>query len=285
VSRSKAYWPRGDVTADLLTVLMTIASVSMVSAWLGLTFKRRWSATTCQLTAALAVIALLVHAFWLVDNLLLARLLPVTNVIAWANIQTPAMAFLAGLAWAHLPGPRWQKILLVCAIVGIGTWRFISPYVGETPAMGPDRWTDGICRQSTKSTCSAASAATVLAAHGIAATEAEMTGLCLTRTDGTPMLGLFRGMKAKTTRTAWDALAFSGTVDDLRHQPLPAVITITVSGLPGTLFGPARHSTVVFGFPDADHVIIGDPYAGRQRWTIEQLQEAYLGSGVTVVRR
>ena len=50
-----------------------------------------------------AVAVMFAHAVYLGDNLLLARLMPVADVIVWGNVQPLAAGLLAGLAWSIDP--------------------------------------------------------------------------------------------------------------------------------------------------------------------------------------
>jgi hypothetical protein len=268
---------------DLLIANACILLLSTLFAWLGSSkrISKKWSAGL----AIAAVAVLLLYAVWLGDNLLLARILPVADCLAWMNLQTPAMALLAGLAWSHLTGPRWQRNLLVGILVVIGLWRMAAPYLGSKPIFGPDKWMQGVCRQSNTSTCSAASAATVLAAAGIPTTEREMADLCLTHVEGTTMLGLYRGLKLKTAGTAWDVKILNCRPEDLPHQSLPAVITISDPGANASWLSLGnRHSVVLLGFTSDGHADIGDPFAGRQQWTQKELNELYNGTGIAVAR-
>ena len=109
-----------------------------------------------------------------------------------------------------------------------------------------------------------------------------MTDLCLTHTDGTTMLGLYRGLKLKTDGTPWKVAVFTAPAADLRNQPLPAIVTIHATGVPiGILGSGNRHAVVVFRFFDATHLQVGEPFTGgRQWWTVKQFEQVYDGSGI-----
>ncbi|HUB26583.1 MAG TPA: cysteine peptidase family C39 domain-containing protein [Tepidisphaeraceae bacterium] len=237
------------------------------------------------LVAAFAVGGLLTYSLWLEDNLILARLLPVADVIAWTNIQFPAAAILAGIAWIDLRAPRWQRIPLCAILLALGFWRMIEPYTGAMPHLTAAHWAHGICRQSTTSTCSPAAAATALAAVGISTSEAEMADLCLTRADGTFVLGLYRGLKLKTAGSKWNVAVFNGNADELRRMPLPAIIIIHAAGISnGRLSVGDRHAVVLFAFNPDGTVEVGDPYSGRQRLQIGQLAEVYDNCAIALER-
>ena len=149
-------------------------------------------------------------------------------------------------------------MVLVAPLICIGVWRIVSPVIGKAPPIGPDRWVDGLCRQSSTSSCSAAAAATLLTANGIPTTEREMISACLTHIDGTSMLGLYRGLKVKTRGTAFTPVAMSFTTRDPQVMNLPAVVTISLPGLPRGWQGIGnRHSIIVRGIAAGGRVEIG----------------------------
>jgi hypothetical protein len=114
-----------------------------------------------------------------------------------------------------------------------------------------------------------------------------MADLCLTRVDGTTMLGLYRGLKLKTAGSAWDVSILQGPANDLAHQQLPVVIPIGDPGAGGAgwLNIGNRHSVVLFGFTPDGKADIGDPFAGRQQWTQKELSRLYQGMGIGLVRK
>jgi hypothetical protein len=236
--------------------------------------------------AAFAAASLVVYSLWFEDNPLLARLLPVADTLAWTNIQLPAAALLAGIAWTELRGPRWQRIACCSIVIGLGFWRNFEPYLGTAPQLSAEHWIHGVCHQSTTSTCSPAAAATALAAVGINASEAEMVEICLTRDNGTLMLGLYRGLKLKTIGSKWNVVVFDGAADQLRRTPVPAVAIIHAGGITtGRLSIGDRHAVVIFGFNPDGTIDVGDPYAGRQRWKFNQFAAVYDGEAIALTQR
>ncbi len=223
-------------------------------------------------------------ALWWGDNLMEARILPVADVMAWGNIQTPAMGLLAGAAWPMLTGRHGQRIFLLSILAGAGVWRLLGPYIGHKSALGPDKWAGGICRQTTTSSCSAAAAATALEAVGIHSSEREMCDLCLTHVDGTTALGLYRGLKLKTATSQWDVRVVMCDAGELAHQPMPMIISITDPGaVSGLLSVGAGHSIVLFGFEEDGRARVGDPFTGRQIWSTGEMSRLYQGSGMALV--
>jgi hypothetical protein len=270
---------------DLTLAIAIMTLLSAALAWLGFQIGRRISLRVSLLFCAGCVAVILTYGLYLNDSVFLARMLPVPDTIAWTNLQFPATCLLGGLAWHRLPGRRWQKVLLIGVLVGVGFWRLLGPYLGSKPALGPDRWMHDVCRKSTTSTCSAASAATLLRAVGIPATEKEMCDLCLTHTGGTTLLGLYRGLKLKTERTGWNVVVLRGHAADLRSGPLPAIITITDPGAATNWITIGnRHSVVLFGFTLDGRADIGDPFSGRQNWSDQELTKCFEGDAIGLTR-
>lgn len=130
----------------LLSVLI-MAGLSVLTGFLTYKSSKRRRRAAIPL-AAVAVVLLLLHATVWGDTLLLARLLPVRDVIVYGNIQPIAAAALAGVALALLRTPALQRTLLVAALAGVAAYRAWWPLFGDPPSLQPDRWTNGVCRQS-----------------------------------------------------------------------------------------------------------------------------------------
>jgi hypothetical protein len=225
----------------------------------------------------------------------LAQWLPLSNLIVVGNWLPLFAAILAGLVWrrtAHLPRRRVTAVaeLGLCAALAA-----LFPLLGPTPQCS-DSWDRlGTCLQTTERTCSPACAATLLARHGIPATEQEMAGLCLTRT-GTSWQGLYRGLKRKTAGTEWDVQVVSGPADELASLSGPAILSV---GLPSNAsphtdytreFGWApggNHSVVLVGFNALGDAQIADPALPmcRETWDAETLRTLWRGYAIRLVRR
>jgi hypothetical protein len=267
---------------DVAVAVFVVVALSVVLLMVGRFVAARKRAIG-YIVASLAGLVLLLHALWLNDNLLLTRVIPTANVMVLGNLALPAAALLAGTAWSLLKAPRWQKITCAAAILGLGLWRLVGPLYGRVPSIGPDRWTTGVCRQSSTSSCSAAAAATLLAAHQIPATEREMIALCFTHVDGTSMLGLYRGLYIKSAGAALVPVAGHPSVDELRAWPLPAIVTIGLRGNGGWLPIGNRHSILVLSIDDV-HAEIADPFSGKQTWTTKQFTDAYARDALALKR-
>jgi hypothetical protein len=284
------------VNLDLIIALMVMLAMSIAIFIVTLHLTRRMSRLGATLVAAGAVAFLVLHATVLLDHVAIARWLPLASLVVLGNFSPPATAVLAGAAWRALPGTALRRGALLIVLATICLWRAYAPLVARVSSPLNDRWTRGVCRQTSSSTCSPAAAATLLHACGIDTTEREMAELCLTGNAGTSMHGLYRGLKLKTAGTDWDVVPITCPATELRDLPGPMMLTV---GLPPGSDGyvdprftgqwgwapGVRHTVVLFGFTNRGQADIGDPNVGRERWDMNGLSTLYRGQGFRLVRR
>ena len=227
-----------------------------------------------------------------------------TRAVPWAGgalvfgLSTlPLAAALCGLLLSVPPPPSlpaWRRSAGVGVLLALSAFQSARPFLGRATAMDPPRWDRGVAAQTSEASCSAASAATLLATHGVPANEAEMAALCLTRAEGTPMLGVYRGLSRKARGAGRRVRVFTGrSVADLRaevaqHGPVllsvgldrwqrvPDPRYVTEWGwTPGR-----RHAVVLFRFLPGGKLDIGDPSAGRETWDESALEVLWHGEGL-----
>jgi hypothetical protein len=86
-----------------------------------------------------------------------------------------------------------------------------------------------------------------------------MMDLCLTRSEGTPSLGVYRGLKIKTRHSRWDVEVVRCPLEDLlRNMEGPVLMRIRLEG---------------------------EPAVGRQRWATSELKRRWRGEGLRLVPR
>lgn len=277
-----------DIYVGIALSVTVSAAICALALWVG----RRISRTTGTLLVVLITGFLFFHATVLVDDLRVTRLLPFSNAIILGNLTPEAVAFFVGLGWRLVPGGKLRKGLILMPMVGVCLYKAYSPAFVETPVLG-DRWDHGVCRQTSKESCSAAAAATLLAAHGIHVSEQEMASLCLTSHQGTTMLGLYRGLKIKTQNTPYDVEVFHGDVGLLRG--FSGALAASVGLKKGQVADPRYHSE--WGWPPGvKHTVIlldfangeaevADPAVGREHWSTRDLQTLWYGEGLRLVNR
>ena len=122
-----------------------------------------------------------------------------------------------------------------------------------------------------------------------------MISLCLTRSGGTPSLGLYRGMKLKTRGTPWDVEVVRGNFEALFDRAGgPVVLRMwrandadaypdwleRIHPAPG-----AGHAMVLYGPSGDGRVVMGDPAEGLCHWAVEDVKARWRGEGLRLVRR
>ncbi|MBT4864162.1 MAG: hypothetical protein HON53_03450 [Planctomycetaceae bacterium] len=250
------------------------------------------------LTNVLAILTIAgvgAYAVYLRDNMLMAIMLPYSNLIVLGNWFPVGVGFLGGLAWIRVYGGRVRKGIYTAVLLAVGLFALLQPLLGSPPECN-NEWLGEVCIQTSDATCSAASAATVLVSVGIDAEESELARLSLTR-HGTSWQGLYRGLKLKTAGTKWDVEVFQCTADELRDLGGgPKILAVGLKRgsnydpkyvdeygwIPGQL-----HSVVLFNFMDDGRVRIGEPTQdiGVEYWSPEDLQLLWRGIGLRLVPR
>lgn len=281
--------------ADLIFASLLIVLASAAAFCCG-----RWLALqprTLLRTVATLLVVLLTLGFSLRlhGRLVMAEWLPVSSVIVLGNWIPLGAAFLAGVAGFSARIPGWRRALICLTIAGVAVYSLVWPLL-DSPPESHERWTEtGVCLQSNRASCSACAAATLLRVYGIEAGEREMMRLCLTGQDGTPQLGLYRGLELKTRGTPYRPQAFHATADQLlQSNRWPAVLLVRLDA--GKQVDPRYeqewgwtpglgHAVVVFGRIGEDRLDIGDPSIGREQWTVDDLRTLWHGEGIRLIAK
>ena len=274
-----------------------VAIMSLLAAGLcvlGWRAARRVSARAASAIALLPTGWAVLHAAVLSEEPRLAWLLPFSNLVVVGNWLPLAVGLLAGLVWSRRSQPRWRRAVVAGVLVAVCLHFSYGRLLGGPPRCA-DVWDSGVCIQTSRASCSAACAATVLRAQGIEATEREMAALCLTRRWGTTHHGLYRGLKLKTQGTAYDVEVFDWTLEELREKADgPAILLVVLRR--GASVDPLyerewgwvrgqRHAVVFWRFVDDRIVEMGDPSVGREPWTVRSLDVLWHGLGMRLVKR
>lgn len=255
--------------------------------WLGRRRKTAW------IGLALAAVTVFLGIGILIRSDIAVRLLPYSNLIFLSNLHPFAVALFIPCAFAFAR-TRMQRvrIAVLCAVLFAFTLRGYA-YHFQPLATSYEQTVDkdGVCRQSSADTCSAAALVTFFRRYGIETTEAETIQLARTRRNyGTIHLGLYRALCHKTRgRPELSPRLRKLTVDQLMERNRPAVITV---GLPRDLTPQASefglkynwqpgilHDVVFLGKdPDRpDHVLIGEPDYGLESWPVDALRFLHYG--------
>ena len=280
--------------ADLYIGIVIIAIVSAALLALGLWLGRRLPPRDVGLLIMFGVLLLLAFEKFAWDKLWLARMLPFSNVVILGNWYPLIAAFLGGLAWRRIPGRPLRRGILIVPLL-ILSWAGVERVMFGSPPPLKNHWSHGVSLQTSNASCSAAAAATLLHTVGISSDESEMAQVCLTRPDGTSMLGLYRGLKLKTNGTSWKPVPFAGMSLEELELSMHGAVLLTVELEPGTKNAEhfrrwgwdvgMRHSVVIFSFLPGHLVEIGDPETGREVWTLDELQSLWHGEAIRLEKR
>lgn len=285
----------------------------MGDLWVGLTILALASVATFQsvrliavaltprtrLISTAAVVALLAIflTFW--QSPRMATLFPVSNLIVLSNWLPILAAAAAALLWTDTQTATGRRHALACFALALGCWTAINPLMGSVPQCRDRVGPYGDTQQSTEFTCSAASAATFLRAHGIEATEQEMAELCLTRR-GTSWMGIYRGLVLKTKGTRWKVEMVSDrllAMQSVGRRPVLANMGLTrARALVGNSsvdrqengWIPGVDHTVVFlgrGPGNTFQVVDPTPGIDRELWRPETFNTLWRGVGFQLVER
>jgi hypothetical protein len=293
--------------SDLYLAMSVMAAVSV-----GIFFLARWafrpvSRSLCLLALLAAIAGLVFYLKYGQDRLEFARWLPVSALVIYANFTPLIAALAAGIIWhAVRPPPREEnfdepgsrhivrRTVLILALWGISAYQAWHILWAEPPPLGHRR-TGVVWRQTTQASCSPAAAATLLATHRIASSEAEMAQLCLTTRKGTRTLGVYRGLVLKTSEThrvetytgdARGLRAFASTPVLINVGLDPEDVAVDPRFITDWGWQPgARHTVVVLAWLPNDQLLVADPAVGVERWTPRALEVLWQREAFKLVPR
>lgn len=191
--------------------------------------------------------------------------------IEFTGVMVPA-AMLFAIVSRRLPRQQDARaILILVALAGMyftraGWWSFGT----GVPDLGRTKIKDGICLQSTDSTCVAASIVTVCRAHGVDLTETQAARLAFVEmgrgaTDSRAIMALQTAL-AKTGATVRYARV---AAKDLAELPMPCMVQLDWGFF-------VSHMVPVLAAAPTE-VILGDPSLGIRRLSIDDFQNEYKG--------
>ena len=281
---------------DLLLALGLVAIAMTIGVFVGLRAGRLFPRPACVALAALSVGLTVIYLAWGRESSFWTRLIPWSNVIVLSNPTPWLAAILAGL-FAAQPGiPRWRRVSIAVTMLVAGAYVPTQTAFRRPPPTMP-AWTDKVALQSTASTCTPAAAASLLQQYGIDASERTMAELCLTNRQGTPQLGLYRGLVIAAASKGLSPQMHWMSVEQLIDQPdlLPAIVSVRLtrqldqqdprySQRWGWLVG-VRHSVVFFAINPDQTIDVGDPGVGREQWNLRDIRKLWVGDVTTLQPR
>ena len=134
-----------------------------------------------------------------------------------------------------------------------------------------DRWSDGVCLQSSESSCGPASAATLLKLAGKQVSERQIAQESFTSRRGTENWYLIRAMRRHGLLVEY-AINKPGYMD----FSFPSIVGVRLGGKTGT-----GHFVAVLG-KAGNSFVIGDPLEGREELTAAELLDRYYFTGFSI---
>lgn len=162
--------------------------------------------------------------------------------------------------------PRLLLVFPLMAVAVLAMVPFIKPFIGPLPeGVLKDQWSDGICLQSTFSTCGAASLATILKFHGADASESSLAAEAHSYAGGTEAWYL-----ARCARSRGMTVRFVSSEGFDPDAPLPAVF--------GVKLGSNGHFIPILE-RKGDSFHVGDPLHGGEWISGDEMGKRYRFTG------
>jgi MFS family permease len=278
-------------------IWIAVAVMTLVAAGAGLIAARFLSTDQGQrvmLLLALAILSTILFLVYLAGQLFWARIVPSSAAIIYTNLAAVTAALAAGWATRLPRTPRWRRTIMSLALAGAALAFILWPILSialRPPPEGQNKWEGPVAMQSSWATCSPAAAATLLTAAGIPTSERDMIPLCLTDYDGTPTLGLYRGIKVVAARNNRQVEIVDAGLDRLivaDDWPVLAAVRLP-RGVDDPRFEQEwgwipgmGHSVVILRRTDEGEFLVADPAVGLELWSESKLQTLWQGSGLRV---
>ena len=272
-----------DIYVGIIIVALLIAGLFFSGFYIAKTFRKKIS----NIVAAITIIFLFVYFCVLDKSRYLYTLIPFSNLIIIGRWGPLIISFFCGLAWEKIPGKSLKKTCYLLPLIIASLYNAYNYFFLPLPKCY-NNWQNGICIQTSASTCSAACSATLLKLHGIKTTEKEMAELCLSRKTGTDFYGLLRGLKLKTKGSKWDVEIFQWDFANLKKINTPAIIRISTQNVKSRDLPyerGIRHTLVLLSFLKNGKVELGDPSTGRTMWSADTLKLVWYGQGIRLVKK
>jgi hypothetical protein len=248
--------------------------------WLGMQANRRlpekralvWS--ICILAALPGILFAVYYLKVLSEPLWLYRF----RAMAGSELSAAGLGLLGGMLQASRPSwPRMRKLTSAFGIPILFTFALCAPYLKpllrplHLPAMTNEA-TDGVCRQSTPSTCGPASAVTLARLAGVELDEHELARASFTSAGGTENWYLVRALRARGLQPEFMRLEANPN-----QLPYPAIAGVRLKYATGT-----GHFIPILEETNGQYQI-GDPMRGPETMTLARLRELYDFTGFFLI--
>jgi enterochelin esterase-like enzyme len=204
------------------------------------------------------------------------------RAIPYSELAAAGLGWTAGMVMGRLQRRVFRQqskafvgflwgIVVFCCVLALCV-PYAKPLIIPLHAKFPVRWVDGVCIQSTPSTCGPASAATLLARWGRTASERELAQECFSYGGGTENWYIARALRRRGLQAHYVFTA-----------PMPNVLPFpSIAGTEYRGRGGSGHFIVILGQQEGQY-LIGDPLVGRLLLTPEQLHQQYYLTGFFLV--
>jgi hypothetical protein len=198
------------------------------------------------------------------------------RAIPGSELSAAGLGLLGGMIQgSRANSPRFKKLTSVFGLPVLFAFLLIAPHLKPLLRplrlpVSPNAATDGVCLQSTPSTCGPASAVTLAKLGGVELDEHQLARECFTSERGTENWYLARALQRHGLKTEFKELP-----PDMKELPYPAVAGVVLSHGTG-------HFIPILG-KEGTNYIVGDPMQGREVKSLDELRAEYRFTGFFLI--
>jgi len=279
---------------DIWTAVIVMTLVAAGAALVSTRFLSTDKGQSVMLLLALSLVATFFFLIYFVGQLFWARIVPSSAAIIYTNLAAVFAGLGTGWAWRMPRTPRWRRMSMALHLAGATLTAILWPLLSialRPPPEGQDKWEGPVAMQTSWATCSPAAAATLLTAEGIPVSERDMIPLCLTDYDGTPTLGLYRGLKLVALRNNRGVEITDRSLTRLiKENDWPVLAAVRLPfGVDDPRFSQEwgwipgmGHAVVVLSRTPNGDFVVADPAIGQEIWSESKLETLWQGNGLRV---
>ena len=172
-----------------------LISATSVAAYVGARYVGQKVQRRLQLVLlAVSLILGLVYVLFLRDSMWQICMIRSLNTIVYGKWLLIIAGLSCGILSCISSIHKVSRAVLCILLLGASAMDFMVYFVLPRPGMTDVR-TEWLIGQSTDASCAAAAAASLLRLHQIEVSEEDMAKACLTTVTGTPVQGIWRGLK------------------------------------------------------------------------------------------
>ena len=194
--------------------------------------------------------------------------------VPFSELSASGIGFLMGYLQQKFAGKLklsrvGKKILFPVLLLMVVAGPYLKPIFRPIKnSQYHEKWSEGVCLQSTDSTCGPASAVTLLRARGQNVTEKELAMDAFTSISGTENWYLNRALKKRGL-----TIEYKKTSVQPSELYFPAMAGVRLAAPNGS-----GHFIAILD-RQGENYIVGDPLIGRLTLTLEQLKSDYYFTG------